>query len=221
MRKGFLWFAFLFFLTGCQPNQPFPSETVREKRATVTRNHGRDPVIVAFGDSLTAGSGVAQEQSYPSQLQRLLDQANYSYRIVNAGIGGNTTADGLSRLQSIIDLNPRLGILELGANDGLRGLPIAAVRKNLETLIKRLQAAGIPIILAGMYIPPNYGPDYSEQFHQMYLDLAKKYHLTLIPFFLENVAGHPDLNLEDGIHPTGQGYRVVAQTVFEAIKPLL
>jgi acyl-CoA thioesterase-1 len=221
MRKGFLWFAFLFFLAGCQSNQPFSSETVREKPATVTSNHSRDPVIVAFGDSLTAGSGVAQEQSYPSQLQRLLDQANYSYRIVNAGIGGNTTADGLSRLQSIIALNPRLVILELGANDGLRGLPIAAVRKNLETLIERLQAAAIPIIMAGMYIPPNYGPDYSEQFHQMYLDLAKEYHLRLIPFFLENVAGHPDLNLEDGIHPTGQGYRVVAQTVFEAIKPLL
>lgn len=187
----------------------------------MSRDHSRDPLIVAFGDSLTAGSGVAPEQSYPSQLQRLLDQSNYSYRVVNAGIGGNTSADGLSRLQSIIDLNPRLVVLELGANDGLRGLPIAAVRKNLETIIERLQAAGIPIILAGMYIPPNYGPEYSQQFHQMYVELAKKYQLALIPFILENVAGRPELNLDDGIHPTGQGYRVVAKTVFEAIRPFL
>ena len=161
------------------------------------------------------------DQAYPAQLQALLDEAGYSYRVVNAGIGGNTTSDGLGRVQSVIDQNPRLVILELGANDGLRGQPISPVRQNLQNLIERLQASDTEVILAGMHIPPNYGPEYSEQFHQMYVDLAKKYHLTLIPFFLESVAGHPELNLEDGIHPTAQGYRVVARTVFDAIKPLL
>lgn len=161
------------------------------------------------------------EQAYPAQLQALLDQSGYSYRVVNAGIGGNTTSDGLARLQSVIDQNPRLVILELGANDGLRGLPIPTVRQNLQNLIERLRASDLQVVLAGMRIPPNYGPEYSEQFHQMYIDLANRYHLTLIPFFLENVAGRPELNLEDGIHPTAQGHHILAKTVFETIKPLL
>ncbi|MBI4456395.1 MAG: arylesterase [Acidobacteria bacterium] len=221
MRRCFFWLPFLVICFACQSNDSRPAESSREERSVPARSRDLDPAIVAFGDSLTAGFGLRQEQSYPAQLQALLDDAGHPYRVINAGINGETSAQGLSRVPSIIDQNPHLVILELGANDGLRGIPISSIQQNLETIIKRLKARSIPVVLAGMRLPPNYGLDYAEQFRQMYLDLAKKYDLTLIPFFLDQVAGHPELNLEDGIHPTAEGYRIVTRAVFEAIKPLL
>ena len=178
-------------------------------------------MILAFGDSLTAGHGVELVESYPSQLQKELDKRGYKYRVVNAGISGDTTSGGLSRIESALSVHPRILILELGANDGLRGIPIVEVKRNLEQLIVKSQAAGATVILAGMTLPLNYGADYIRDFEHMYADLSRQHKTILIPFFLEGVAAHMDLNQEDGIHPTAKGYVIVTQTVLHYIEPLL
>jgi acyl-CoA thioesterase-1 len=179
------------------------------------------PKIVTFGDSLTAGFGVAPQDTYPAQLQRRLDAAGYRYLIVNAGVSGDTTAGGVRRVSWILNADPYMVILELGGNDGLRGLNIDQTRANLETIITRLKQAGVVTVLAGMKLPLNYGTDYRTRFEAMYRDLAARHGLPLIPFFLEGVGGDHRLNQPDGIHPTGEGYRIVADTVFHALEPLL
>ena len=179
------------------------------------------PRIVAFGDSLTAGHGVAAEQAYPAQLQRRLDEQSLRYRVVNAGVSGDTTAGGLRRVDWVLKSRPDFVILELGANDGLRGLKLEETKANLERIIRRCQEASVTVILAGMKLPPNYGREYTNGFEAMYPALAKQHRLTLIPFFLDGVAGSASLNQADGIHPTSEGYRIIADKVFEIFKPLL
>jgi acyl-CoA thioesterase-1 len=179
------------------------------------------PAIVAFGDSISAGYGVTPGKTYPEVLQRLLDQAGYQYRVVNLGVSGDTTTDGLERLPEVIGLHPAIVILEFGGNDGLRGLPVASARMNLAKIIEQLRGANIEILLAGMTLPRNYGPDYINSFDQMYVDLAKQYKLARIPFLLEGVGGHGDLTQPDGIHPTAEGDRIVADTVMQYLRPLL
>lgn len=179
------------------------------------------PRIVAFGDSLTAGLGVAPQDAYPAQLQRRLDALRYRYHVVNAGVSGDTTAGGVRRVSWILSGNPSMVILELGANDGLRGLRIEQTRANLETIIVRLKEAGVLTVLAGMKLPPNYGADYTTRFESMYRDLATRYSLPLIPFLLDGVGGDRRLNQADGIHPTGEGYRIVADNVLRTLEPLL
>ena len=176
---------------------------------------------MAFGDSLTAGLGVSPEESYPFQLQRRLDEAGYRYRVINAGISGETTAGGLRRVSWVLSSKPSIVILELGGNDGLRGLDLKDTRSNLEKIIQRLQAAGVTVVLAGMKLPPNYGDDYTARFSAMYHELARAYHLTLMPFFLEGVATQTGLNQADGIHPTGAGYRVIVENLMRMLEPLL
>lgn len=179
------------------------------------------PVIVAFGDSLTAGQGVTVDRTYPSQLQAELDRLGYKYRIVNAGISGDTTAGGVTRLQSVLNHKPEIVILELGPNDALQGMKISDMKANLQKIIERLQQEKIKVVLAGMQIPPNYGPDYTAAYRQTYVDLAKQYNLPLIPFFLDGVAAKPELNQMDGIHPTGDGYVYVVKNVMGVLEPLL
>jgi acyl-CoA thioesterase-1 len=179
------------------------------------------PLIVAFGDSLSAGFGVDPGESYPDFLQKLLDEAGLRYRVVNAGVSGDTTSSGLTRAASIAAMKPALVILELGGNDGLRGLPLEETRANLERIVEILAPTGATIVLAGMTLPPNYGPDYIARFEAIYRDLAARRNLPLIPFLLEGVARRPELMQSDGIHPTADGNRLVARTVFEAIAPLL
>lgn len=179
------------------------------------------PRIVAFGDSLTAGLGVQADESYPAQLQRRLDRLGYHYRVINAGVSGDTTAGGLRRVPWILNSKPELVILELGANDGLRGLPIDQTKSNLRQIIRQLQEAGTVVILAGMKLPPNYGEDYTARFEAMYQMLAKEYHLPLIPFFLEGVGGSSSLNQADGIHPTKEGYMVIVEQVLNVLRPVL
>lgn len=179
------------------------------------------PRIVAFGDSLTAGLGVQTGDSYPAQLQRRLDDLGYHYRVINAGVSGDTTAGGLRRVPWILNSKPELVILELGANDGLRGLPLDQTESNLGQIIRRLQEGGTRVILAGMKLPPNYGPDYTASFEAMYRMLAKENRLSLIPFFLQGVGGSSSLNQADGIHPTKEGYTIIVEQVLNVIRPVL
>ena len=179
------------------------------------------PCIVAFGDSLTAGLGVQADESYPAQLQRRLDSLGYHYRVINAGVSGDTTAGGLRRVPWILNNKPELVILELGANDGLRGLPVDHTKSTLRQIIRRLQEAGTRVVLAGMKLPPNYGQDYTASFEAMYQVLAKEHRLSLIPFFLEGVGGSSSLNQADGIHPTKAGYEVIVEQVLKVIRPML
>jgi acyl-CoA thioesterase-1 len=229
----------ILLLLGCEqapttapapPTQAPPRDGFGQRLGTdVTAQPGRGgtpaaierPVIVAFGDSLTAGLGVSMEDSYPAQLQRRLDQAGLSYSVVNAGVSGDTTAGGVRRLAWVLRSKPVLVILELGGNDGLRGLSLAETRSNMEQIIQRLEQAGAHVVLAGMKLPPNYGADYTAQFEGLYRDLAKTYRVPLIPFFLEGVAARPSLNQADGIHPTAEGYHQVVENVMKTIEPLL
>jgi len=178
-------------------------------------------VIVAFGDSLTAGFGADPGKSFPDFLQKDLDQAGFHWHVVNAGVSGNTTSDGVERLGEVLAYKPRVTIVEFGGNDGLRGLPMETTRANLDQIIRSLGDAGSAVVLAGMTLPPNYGPDYIRSFEQVYKDLADKYKVARIPFLLDGVATQPNLMQRDGIHPTAQGNEIVARTVMRYLKPLL
>jgi acyl-CoA thioesterase-1 len=179
------------------------------------------PVIAAFGDSLTAGYGVETGYSYPDFLQKDLDSAGLKYHVVNAGISGDTTSGGLARVDSVTQLKPAVVILELGGNDGLRGTPLSATRANLDQIIVALGKSGTRIVLAGITLPPNYGPDYIRSFEKIYTDLAAKYKLPLIPFLLQGAVGVPGMMQADDIHATVKGNEVVANLVMRTLKPLL
>ena len=175
-------------------------------------------MIVTFGNSLTQG---VAGRSYPDYLQDLLDQNGYRYRVDNQGVSGDTTSDGLARIDNVIAVHPALVILEFGGNDGLRGLPIESTRQHLEEMITGLKQAKIPVVLAGITLPPNYGPDYVKPFTAMFTELAKEYHIKLLPFLLLHVYQNPGMMQPDGIHPNGSGNEVIAKDVFDLIKPLL
>jgi acyl-CoA thioesterase I len=179
-------------------------------------------VMVVFGDSLSAGLGLEPGQSFPDDLQKKFDAQGYAWRVVNLGISGDTTEGGAARMDSALSLKPSIVILELGGNDGLRGLPLANTRKNLATMIETFQKSGARVVLAGMSLPPNYGADYIKSFEKIYKDLAAQYHLTFIPFLLADIVT-PDLRYlqRDGIHPTADGAEIVSGTVLRAVKPLL
>jgi len=178
--------------------------------------------LVVFGDSLSAGYGLAPGQSYPDDLQRKLDAQGYAWRVVNLGISGDTTAGGVARLNTGVALKPAMVLLELGGNDGLRGLPLTMTRENLEQMIVAFQKVGARVVLAGMTLPPNYGPDYVRDFQGIYSSLAAKYKLPLIPFLLQDIITR-DLRYfqRDGVHPTAEGAQIVSNTVLRTLKPLL
>jgi len=178
-------------------------------------------VIVCFGDSLTAGYGADPGESYPDYLQQDLDAAGYSYRVVNDGVSGNTTADGVARVPRVLAMKPALVILELGGNDGLRGKPASQTQKNLDAMLAQLTAAKVPVVLGGITLPRNYGADYIRSFDTIYPALAKKYHAPLLGFVLDKVYGVPGSMQEDGIHATAQGNQQVARNFMPYITPLL
>jgi acyl-CoA thioesterase I len=185
-------------------------------------NQDHRKVLAVFGDSLSAGFGLEAGQSFPDDLQSKLDRQGYRWRVVNLGISGDTTEGGVSRIDSATSLQPAIVLLELGGNDGLRGLPLSGTRKNLDTMIQTFQHAGAKVVLAGMTLPPNYGPDYIQGFQKIYKDLASQYHLAFIPFLLADIIT-PDLHYlqRDGIHPTAEGAMIVSETVLRTVKPLL
>ena len=202
---------------GPHQNVDVTAKPARPKKPVSTER----PRIVAFGNSLTAGLGVPRDQSYPAHLQRTLDAAGYAYQVVNAGVSGDTTAGGVRRVSWTLNSKPAIVILELGGNDGLRGLSLHETKANLERITQQFQQASVTVVLAGMKLPPNYGQDYTAGFEALYQALAKQYHLTLIPFFLDGVATSSTLNQADGIHPTGEGYRLIVERIFPVLEPLL
>jgi len=177
--------------------------------------------IVFLGDSLTAGLGLPREQSTPSLIQERLSAEGYPYEVINAGVSGDTSAGGLSRLDWSLDGDVEVLVIELGANDGLRGLPVAQMKRNLDEIITRAKARNITVILTGMEAPPNYGPLYTAEFRQVFRDLADSHDVVFVPFYLDGVAGIPALNNSDGIHPNAEGARIIAGTIWRALEPVL
>jgi acyl-CoA thioesterase-1 len=178
-------------------------------------------VIVCFGDSLTAGLGIESTASYPADLQRRLDAAGYHYRVVNEGVSGDTTKDGLERIDRVLAHRPQIVVLEFGGNDGLRGLPVSMAQQNIAAMIERLQRSGAKVALAGISLPPQYGGDYIAHFDAMYPALARQFHLPLLPFILQNVYGVDGDIQPDGVHPTAQGAKQVAANIQRLIQPML
>ena len=221
--------ALALALCGCSRShdsaaEPAPkaSEDSRPAPAPEPSANDHRKVIAVFGDSISAGYGLAAGQSFPDDLQKRLDSAGFSYRVANLGISGDTTEGGVSRIDSATALKPAIVILELGGNDGLRGMPLASTRANLDQMIRAFQASGAKIVLAGMTLPPNYGPDYIHGFEKIYSDLAAHYHLTLIPFLMSDIVTKDMRYIQpDGIHPTAQGAEIISGTVLKAVQPLL
>jgi len=178
-------------------------------------------VIVALGDSLTAGLGVDADEAFPARLQVRLRREGYAYRVVNAGVSGDTTAGGLRRVDWVLRTNPEIVIVALGANDGLRGQSPQAVRANLEEIVARLQAAGARVLLAGMRLPPNYGAEFTKEFEAVFPAVARRAKIAFMPFLLDGVATDPRLNQPDGIHPTAAGHQVIADHLWSYLRPLL
>ena len=174
-----------------------------------------------LGDSLTAGLGLSQSESYPALLQQRLDSAGFRFDVVNAGVSGDTSAGGLSRLDWSLDGEVRILVVALGGNDGLRGLPPEDMKRNLAEIIRRARARHIGVLLAGMESPTSMGPDYQRQFHEVFPALAREYRTAYLPFLLQDVAGRPELNQRDGIHPTAEGAHVVADHVWRVLEPMV
>lgn len=195
------------FGAGCQKESGSAAPPAAETPAS-------EGTIVAVGDSLTAGYGLAEADAYPAQLERKLHQAGYRWRVINAGISGETSSGTLSRVDWILKLKPDLVILETGANDGLRGVNPRLTRGNIDKTVSRLQQKGVVVVLAGMRMFNNLGPSYTKEFAAIYPEVAAKHHLILVPFFLSGVAGDAALNQADGIHPLAKGYGIVTELVY-------
>ena len=181
--------------------------------------NAKNDTILFLGDSLTEGLGVTKEDAFPKLVETMIQtKLKKDVTVINGGVSGSTTSDGLDRLKWYLKKKPSIVFLALGANDGLRGFDLKQSQENLEEIIKYAQESNAKVLLAGMLIPPNYGPKYSENFRKMYEQLKDKYKLKNMPFLLEGVAGDKELNQRDGIHPNEQGHKIIAKNVFEFIK---
>ena len=225
MLRIFLIASFVLFY-GCgrqekpAPNPSSAAAPAAPPAAPATVADTR-PAIVCFGDSITAGFGLDAGQSFPDLLQQDLDRRGVRYRVLNLGVSGDTTQDGLARVPIAVAEKPAIVVLELGGNDGLRGIPLGITQANLAQMIEAFQAAGARVVLAGMSLPPNYGPAFIQKFQAIYKDLAAKYKVTLIPFLLEGVGAHDEFMQRDGIHPNAAGARKVEALVMKTLTPLL
>ena len=225
-RRALIGMLLCFIATTAAPDLKRPETSpfqglVAAASATTDRVDPR--VILCLGDSLTAGYGLDQSQAYPALLQQKIDRTGWNFQVLNAGLSGETSAGGVRRLEWFLKRKIDVLILALGGNDALRGIELESTEKNLDELMTRTQAKypSVKIIIAGMLIPPNWGSDYANKFRGIFPGLAKKHKAQLIPFLLEGVGGHPQLNFPDGIHPTAEGYQIVAENVWKVLKPLL
>ena len=197
--------------------------TTQEIATPTTPTDDQGKTILFFGNSLTAGMGLSPEEAFPVLIQTMIDSLELGYKVVNAGLSGETTASGKSRLNWVLNQKIDVFVLELGANDGLRGIPLAETRNNLQAIIDMVWVKNpdTKIVIAGMQIPPNMGQDYTYEFRTIFPSLAEKNNITLIPFLLDKVAGLPDLNQTDGIHPTVEGHKIVATNVWAVLEDVL
>lgn len=207
-------------LAGCKKEEPADLGPAPPP-PVLSEQTGGSPVIVTFGDSLTAGFGVDAGLSFPDFLQKELDAAGYKYKVTNEGISGDTSSGGVERIATVLAHKPQIVVLELGANDGLRGVPVQKTRANLDLILTALKKAGVKVLLAGITLPRNYGADYIREFDKIYPELARKHSVPLLPFLLEGVALNPKLMQRDALHPTAEGNRIVAANVAKALQPLL
>lgn len=221
MRYFFL-FA-ISILISCGENAEKKSEENPVEGNNVQTNTETEPgeksIILFFGNSLTAGMGLEPSEAFPALIQNKLDSLDYNYEVINAGLSGETSASGKNRINWVLNQDVDIFVLELGANDGLRGIPLEETRKNLQDIIDtvREENPDIKIVLAGMQIPPNMGEEYTSGFRKIFPELAEKNNIELIPFLLEGVAGDPEFNQQDGIHPTAEGYKIVKNNVWEVL----
>jgi acyl-CoA thioesterase-1 len=215
----YLLFVLAAWLTSCSASTEKKQAEEGNQVVATTANK----TILFFGNSLTAGYGIDPEESFAGRIQTRLDSLKKEFRVINGGLSGETTAGGFSRLDWFLEEEPYLFVLELGGNDGLRGIALTETKKNLLAIVDKVQAKypNTKIILAGMQIPPNMGQEYTEEFKAIYPAVAKEKNIELIPFLLEGVAGNPDLNLPDGIHPTAEGHRLVMETLWPYISKAL
>ena len=216
-------FYFVFLLAAWLTSCSASTEKKQAEEGTQVVATPANKTILFFGNSLTAGYGIDPEESFAGRIQTRLDSLKKEFRVINGGLSGETTAGGLSRLDWFLEEEPYLFVLELGGNDGLRGIALTETKKNLLAIVDKVQAKypNTKIILAGMQIPPNMGQEYTEEFKAIYPAVAKEKNIELIPFLLEGVAGNPDLNLPDGIHPTAEGHRLVMETLWPYISKAL
>jgi acyl-CoA thioesterase-1 len=213
-------------LPACARDEPAPAAAATTSRSTPASAPRVEPVavrprIVFLGDSLTAGLGLSNEESVPALVARRLEEEGYEYDVINAGVSGDTSAGGLSRLEWSLEGDVRVLVIELGGNDGLRGLPVAGMKRNIGEIIARARKRSIAVVLTGMEAPPNYGAAYTSEFRQAFRDLAREHDVTFVPFFLDGVAGVPALNQGDGIHPNAEGARIIERTIWQTLEPLL
>lgn len=218
----FRYILILLILIGCgqSKGEKAPDPAGQQPLETDAELPQSEKTILFFGDSLTAGLGLDPNQAFPALIQQRLDSLGYAYQVVNAGLSGETTASGRNRLDWVLRQPVEIFVLELGANDGLRGIPLSETRKNLEEMILlvRNKYPGVTIVLAGMQLPPNMGPEYTLEFRKIFPELADKHQVLLIPFLLNGVGGIPELNQEDGIHPTAEGHQIVAGNVWQVLE---
>ncbi len=217
-----LLFISSFGLFSCSSEKKEESKTQLEEANSSTVLSDQK-IILFYGNSLTAGYGIDADDAFPGLTQTRIDSLGLDYKVINGGLSGETTAGGLSRLDWFLEDKPEIFILELGGNDGLRGIAITETKSNLLAMVDKVRAKfpETKIILAGMQIPPNMGQEYSNEFKEIFPAVAKEKNVTLIPFLLENVGGIPELNLPDGIHPTEEGHQIVFETIWPYIQPEL
>lgn len=211
------------FVNSCKEKPHQEKENRYEEVETSDQQAHNQGTILFFGDSLTAGLGVEEEETFPALIQRRIDSLRLPYTVINAGLSGETTAGGRNRIEWVLNQDVDIFVLELGANDGLRGVPVEETRRNLQAIINTVREKNYDteIILAGMQIPPNMGREYASQFQRIFPELAKENDIHLIPFLLEDVGGVRELNQPDGIHPTAEGQRILAQNVWEVLEPIV
>jgi acyl-CoA thioesterase-1 len=218
---SFITLAVIFSACGVSTAEQKSNKKADKPRPALPVSSGK-PKIVAFGDSLTAGFGLAEKESYPYLLQKKLETGGYDYEVINAGVSGETSLGGLERIDWVLEQeNVQILILELGANDLLRGLPVAKMKENLSTIIKKAQAKNIKILLCGMLAPPTMGANYQREYSDAFPDLATEYKVEFLPFLLENIALNKELNQADGIHPNSKGAAVMTANIYKAVQPML
>ncbi|ULQ51581.1 arylesterase [Flavihumibacter fluvii] len=225
MPRNSLIYLFVVTITiwACGSNDTRPAKIAEKKVADTTVVTASSKTILFFGNSLTAGYGLEQAEAFPALILHKIDSLQLPYTVINAGLSGETSSGGLGRIDWLIRQNVDVFVLELGANDGLRGIPLVETQKNLQAIIDKVKAKNpaVVLVLAGMEVPPNMGKAYTTEFRTMYKNLAVQNKMILVPFLLKGVGGNPELNQADGIHPTAEGHKIVANNLWEYLKPVV